>query len=51
MSINRTVSDYYKDELMRISKVTPLAGSSAFLISTKQQAALVDSGCAFCADK
>jgi len=51
MSINRTVSDYYKDELMRISKVPPLAGSSAFLISTKQKAALVDSGFAFCADK
>jgi len=51
MDRNRTVSDYYRDELMRVSRVSPLPGGSALLLTTKQKAALVDSGFAFCADE
>lgn len=51
MELNRTVHDIYKDEYMRVSRVSPMPASPAFLISTKQKAALVDSGFAFCADE
>ena len=51
MTFDRTADDYYQDELMRISRVSPISGSEAFLITTKQKAVLVDSGFAFCADK
>jgi len=47
----RPVSDYFRDEFIRVSRVTPIPGSSAYLLSTGSKAALVDSGFAFCADE
>lgn len=51
MNFNKAADNYYQDELMRISRVSPITGSEAFLITTRQKAVLIDSGFAFCADK
>jgi len=41
----------YEDEIMKVINVGAMPGSDAFLITTNQSAALVDSGFSFCADK
>jgi len=51
MDYHNTGNREYRDELMRIEKISPLPGSACSLITTEQKAALIDCGFSFCADK
>lgn len=41
----------YSDDILKITNVGAFPGSDAFLVMTKQKAALIDSGFSFCAEK